>query len=109
MAKGENLKLAPEFQRRAVWRPGAKSFLIDTIVRDLPIPIIFLRDRRSDTRTLEPQREVVDGQQRLRTVVAYIAPTLLEDFDADRDPFKVKEVHNAELAGKTFAELDDAQ
>jgi hypothetical protein len=38
--KAKTLKLAPEFQRRAVWRPGAKSFLIDTIVRDLPIPTI---------------------------------------------------------------------
>jgi len=107
--KAKTLKLAPEFQRRAVWRPGAKSFLIDTIVRDLPIPIIFLRDRRSDTRTLEPQREVVDGQQRLRTVIVYIAPKFLEDFDEARDPFTVKQVHNAELAGKTFTELDDAK
>jgi len=31
--KNGQLKLSPEFQRRAVWKPGAKSYLIDTIVK----------------------------------------------------------------------------
>jgi len=54
---------------------------------------------------LEPIREVVDGQQRLRTLIAYIAPQLLKDFKSDRDDFEVKRVHNRELAGKRFAQL----
>ena len=103
--KVKSLVLSPSFQRRAVWKPGAKSYLIDTIDRGLPIPIIFLREQKTDLATFEPKQEVVDGQQRIRTVLSFINPTLLEDFNPDRDLFTVKATHNKELAGKTFSEL----
>ena len=32
------LELAPKFQRRSVWTGKARSYLIDTILRDLPMP-----------------------------------------------------------------------
>lgn len=105
--KAGNLELSPFFQRRSVWKLGAKSFLIDTIVRGLPIPIVFLRDQRIDPKKYEPVREVVDGQQRLRTVISFVAPELLQDFDPKRDAFIVKKTHNKEMAGKAFTELDD--
>ena len=47
-AKAGTLILSPSFQRRSVWPIGAKSFLLDTIVRGLPTPIIFLRDQKTD-------------------------------------------------------------
>jgi uncharacterized protein with ParB-like and HNH nuclease domain len=84
-----SLVLSPSFQRRSVWPKAAKSFLIDTVVRGLPIPIIFLREQ-TDLNTLEPIREVVDGQQRLRTLISFIEPDLLKDFDPERDSFVVK-------------------
>jgi hypothetical protein len=99
-----SLVLSPQFQRNSVWKSGTKSYLIDTIVRGFPIPIIFLRDRLTDFKTFEPKREVVDGQQRLRTVIAYVAPSLVVDFE-DRDDFTVRRSHNLELAGKRFSEL----
>lgn len=101
-----NLVLAPYFQRRSVWKPGAKSYLIDTIVRGLPIPIIFLRDRRTDPNQIEPIREVVDGQQRIRTVLGYISPTLLPDYAPQRDSFRVQRTHNPDIGNKPFDELD---
>jgi len=82
--KNESLVLSPYFQRRSVWDKGAKSYLIDTVYRGLPIPIIFLRDRGVNTKTFEPIREVIDGQQRLRTLISFIAPDLLKDYNADR-------------------------
>jgi len=104
------LDLSPDFQRRSVWKVGAKSYLIDTIVRGFPIPIIFLRDKLTDLSTFEPKREVIDGQQRLRTIIAYVKPSLLPDFDPNRDGFTVKRVHNDMLAGKRFDQLSpDAQ
>jgi len=103
--KAETLNLSPSFQRRPVWQPGAKSYLIDTIVRGLPIPIIFLREQKTDLYSYEPRREVVDGQQRIRTLVSYIDSNLLKDFKPNRDSFTVKAIHNKELAGKTFTEL----
>ncbi|MEA5532895.1 DUF262 domain-containing protein [Crocosphaera sp. XPORK-15E] len=105
--KDQALILSPKFQRRSVWKSGTKSFLIDTIVRGLPIPIIFLRDLPIDLDTLRPKREVIDGQQRLRTVLSFVAPQSLPDYDPEKDQFTVQKNHNKEIAGKTFQELDD--
>jgi Protein of unknown function DUF262 len=104
-AKAGTLILSPSFQRRSVWPVGAKSYLIDTIVRGLPIPIIFLREQKTDLESLEPKREVVDGQQRIRTLLAFIVPNLVKNFDPERDNFTIKSTHNKELAGKSFKEL----
>src|SRR5207253_10080136 len=101
-AKAGTLILSPSFQRRSVWPVGAKSYLIDTIVRGLPIPIIFLREQKTDLHSLEPKREVVDGQQRVRTLLTFIAPNLVRNFDPNRDAFTIKTTHNKDLAGKEF-------
>lgn len=103
------LDLNPNFQRRPVWKKGAKSYLIDTIVRGLPMPIIFLRDLRTDLRTLKSRRDVVDGQQRIRTILSFIDPALLPDFDQARDSFRISSVHNEELGGKTWRDLGPAE
>ena len=100
-----SLILSPNFQRRPVWKKGAKSYLIDTMIRGLPIPVIFLRDQRSDLSSLEPKREVVDGQQRIRTVLGYIDPELLEDYQESRDAFVVSRVHNRDAGGRSFGNL----
>ena len=102
-----SLLLSPAFQRRPVWPPATRSLLIDSVVNGIPVPIIFLRER-TDLKTLEPQREVVDGQQRLRTLICFIEPSALKDFNESRDAFVVKKSHNAELAGKTFRQLPDS-
>ena len=99
------LILNPAFQRRAVWKPGAKSYLLDTIIRGLPIPIILLREQKTDLSRLEHRREVVDGQQRIRTVLSFIEPALLPDYQTERDAFLIKKTHNEELANKGFREL----
>ena len=92
------LVLSPKFQRRSVWRDAAKSFLIDSILRETPLPKIFIR-QLTDIKTRTTIREVVDGQQRLRTILDYI-----------NDGFKVKKVHNPENGEKYFSQLDeDAQ
>jgi len=111
-----SLLLSPAFQRRPMWPIGAKSLLIDTVVRDIPTPMIFLREVRN-LRSLEPQRQVVDGQQRLRTLISFIDCKLLKDFDEARDsgrpyadwlPFDRTE-KRAEMffrAGRPFTNLD---
>ena len=99
-----SLQLSPSFQRRPVWKPAAKSYLVDTIVRGLPVPVIYLRERLNLDRQ-ETIREVVDGQQRLRTLFAFVSEALLTDFEPSRDRFLVKKLHNAEIAGKKFSQL----
>ncbi len=58
------------FQRHSVWAPAAKTFLIDTILCGLPIPKIYIRTAIDPT-TQSSIREIVDGQQRIRTIVAF--------------------------------------
>ena len=102
--RSRSLVLSPNFQRRSVWKPAAKSYFIDTVIRGFPVPIIFLREQTNLT-TLEPIREVVDGQQRLRTLITFIEPEILRDFDPKSDTFTIKKTHNAEFGGKSFKDL----
>ena len=100
------LNLKPFFQRRSVWKPGAKSYFIDTVVRGLPAPIIYLR-QRIDINSQKTTREVVDGQQRLRTIFSYIDTELLSDYRSTRDAFEIRKIHNKEIAGQRFQDLSE--
>ena len=68
--KEKRLALNPEFQRGSVWTPAARSYLIDSILRKLPIPKVYLRTK-IDVVTKKTVREVVDGQQRLRAIIDF--------------------------------------
>lgn len=102
-ARSSELELSPSFQRRPVWRKNAKSYFIDTIARGLPVPIIFLRER-TDIEKMSTVREVVDGQQRLRTLISFIDKSLVPDF-TDEDDFTVLRKHNDSIYGKGFSDL----
>ena len=64
------LKLNPDFQRRSVWPAVARTYLIDTILRSLRMPRVYMRTS-VDLRTQRSYREIVDGQQRLRTILDF--------------------------------------
>lgn len=68
--KEGRIDLNPIFQRRAVWSKQAKVYLIDTILRQMPIPKVYLRTT-IDPETQTLTRDVVDGQQRLRAVFQF--------------------------------------
>lgn len=100
-----SLTLSPSFQRRPVWSVASKSYLLDSVIQGLPVPIIFLREK-TDLKTLEPIREVVDGQQRLRTLLAFVEPASLgKDYNPIVDDFTIKKVHNKELANTKFSDF----
>ncbi len=90
--RGE-LVLQPRFQRRDVWSQKAKSHLIDTIMRGLPIPIIFIR-QNVDPQQRKTIREVVDGQQRLQSIISY-----------SKDQFGILKSQNPSFGGLTFNQL----
>jgi hypothetical protein len=100
------LRLTPPFQRRSVWKPGAKSYLVDTVLRGLPTPIIFLRER-IELKSQRAIREVVDGQQRLRTLIGFVDEDALDDFEPDRDRFTVRRSHNPDVSGQPFSEFSN--
>ncbi|TAM44939.1 MAG: DUF262 domain-containing protein [Acidobacteria bacterium] len=93
--KAKQLELNPRFQRRPVWTDKAKSFLIDTILRGKPIPKIFIR-QKINVSTKTSSREVVDGQQRLRTILSFI-----------KDGFVVSKRQNPIHGGFLFSQLPE--
>ena len=72
----KELVLNPKFQRGSVWSPQARTYLIDSILRGYPIPKLLLRTAvdRDSRRTI---RDVVDGQQRLRTIIDFASGKLV--------------------------------
>lgn len=102
----KRLVLSPIFQRRPVWKPAARSQLVDSIVKGYPIPIILLRQVQ-DLETLETRMEVVDGQQRLRTIIAYLDAGAIADFKDEDDAVVISRAHNPAIAGRPFAKLDN--
>jgi len=90
------LELQPKFQRRSVWSDKARSYLMDSIVRGKPIPKIFLR-QDIDPKTKKTVREVVDGQQRLRTIFSFL-----------KDGFKLSKTHSSDYGGKFYSEMPDS-
>jgi hypothetical protein len=92
--KRKELVLQPKFQRRPVWGDKARSYLMDTIIRGKPIPKIYMR-QDINPKTRKTVREIVDGQQRLHTVLLFL-----------QDGFKISRSHHPDFGGKTFTGLD---
>ena len=72
LIKRERIILQPEFQRNLVWTAKHKEAFIDTILKGLPFPEIYIAQKGVDLDTLETQEVVVDGQQRLSSICEYI-------------------------------------
>jgi hypothetical protein len=68
--KRKELVINETFQRYSVWTPQAKTYLIDSILHELPIPKIYLRTIL-DPKRQTSLREIVDGQQRVRAMVEF--------------------------------------
>lgn len=64
--------LNPDYQRRGdVWDEEKQGFLIDTILKNYPIPPIFLH-QRIDEDTGNTMYDVIDGKQRLTAIVSFL-------------------------------------
>lgn len=64
--------LAPEFQRKFVWTQEHQEKFIETILRGLPFPEIYVSSGSVDVENMRTTRNVIDGQQRLTTIKNYI-------------------------------------
>src|SRR5687768_14570738 len=60
-----NLNLNPPYQRGDIWTLPAKKKLIDSIKLRYPLPGFFLYNNGGN------KYEMVDGQQRTRTIIGY--------------------------------------
>lgn len=70
--KTRKLITSPYFQRKLVWRTVHKVDFIKTILMGLPFPEIFIAKGDLDVENMTSTSCVVDGQQRLNSILGYI-------------------------------------
>ncbi|AIR66395.1 GmrSD restriction endonuclease domain-containing protein [Cedecea neteri] len=93
--------IIPFYQRNYVWKIEQASKLIESFIIGLPVPQIFLYV--NDNEVLE----VIDGQQRLKSIKYFMEGYFGEAKGGKRNVFRLKGLSEASsLNGKTFLELD---
>lgn len=68
----ETLDTSPDFQRKLVWKKQHKYHFIETILLNYPFPEVYIASSEMDVESLTAKEVVVDGKQRLTTIVEYI-------------------------------------
>jgi uncharacterized protein with ParB-like and HNH nuclease domain len=91
-----SLELTPKFQRRGVWSAAARSYFVDTLLRSMPVPPIYIRMGQSQG--TRPLREVIDGQQRISALLNFID-----------GKFRLSRTLTEGWAGKAYKELTPAE
>ena len=85
------LEIRPDFQRKEVWSDAAKIMLMDTIIRGIPMPKIFVSSTLKDDLVY---RTVIDGQQRTSAILAFL-----------KDGFPLDKPYAGEFQGLCFSQL----
>lgn len=90
----KRLQLSPPYQRKPVWSPRTKSYLIDTILSKLPVPEIYMQVKTD--KTGNTIYDVVDGQQRIRAILEFIS-----------GEYAINEEDSPDFGGKEFSDLSE--
>ena len=88
--KTGDLILDPHFQRREVWDDKRASRLVESVLLEVPLPIIYTAEEHSG------KEEVIDGQQRLNALFRFL------DNELSLKGLKAMQ----QLNGKCFKDLD---
>ena len=79
------LNLNPPWQRGEVWSPKKKKAVVESIMLGIPLPAIILHKNSATG-----GHEVIDGQQRLRSIVQFVENKFpLAKFDRAHDLYDV--------------------
>ncbi|OYW70573.1 MAG: hypothetical protein B7Z37_30340, partial [Verrucomicrobia bacterium 12-59-8] len=90
----------PPYQRMSVWTEEKQSFFIDSILRNFPIPPVFLQ-QKIDNNSGKTTYELIDGKQRLTAIVKFIRGEI-----ACSSELADEGTEGDEIAGKYFDDLD---
>ena len=98
-----NLEIRPPYQRRPVWAARQKCYLIESILLGLPIPQVYIQQITSpDGKTTYA---VVDGQQRIRTILQFIGVDTEEE---EQNKFVLDKLGvNSQWKNLSFGELQE--
>lgn len=62
----ESINLSPDYQRNYIWTSNDQKYLVDTIIKGYPLPSFFVYIDKNG------KYEMVDGQQRSKTIYRFI-------------------------------------
>lgn len=99
----ESIMEQPKYQRGAVWKEIKKQMLIDSMLRGIDIPKIYLR-KVNRGRT---QYEVADGQQRIITIREFIAKEFSLS-DKTVNGLDLSKIESYTVKGKNIDEINVA-
>jgi hypothetical protein len=98
--KDGDLDIQPDFQRGFVWDIVKASRLIESILLDIPLPVIYLSQEK------DGKEYVIDGQQRLTSFFSFIDGKLPDPKLPFGKDFKLSNLNVfTELNGKYFKDL----
>ena len=91
MIAGNEIDLAPDFQRQYVWKTRQRSSLIESLLLGIPLPSFYFNE------DVSLKLQVVDGVQRLTTIF---------DFVKNREVTLGEVTYLKDFEGKGYFELD---
>ena len=99
--------IRPNYQRSEVKNLQKASYLMESILLGINIPPLYIYKRTNDR-----IKEVVDGQQRLLTILGFLGKTYVDERGnsvcSDKDKFKLSKLRIlSELNGKTIDTVGD--
>jgi hypothetical protein len=100
LATSDKINEQPRYQRGAVWKDRKRAVLIDSILRGIDIPKLYLRKLLSGPYDYE----VADGQQRL-TAIQRFASNDLALLDEENNGVNLGRIGQTVVAGLTHEEL----
>lgn len=117
------IKLDPEYQRRHRWSEETSSGLIESLILNIPIPLIYISqdiDVDEEVASEMARYSVIDGQQRLTAIYRYLhnefpldGLTVLSDlngsFHKDLPPFLIRRLEERTLRCLRIDSTVDAQ
>ena len=104
------LSESPEYQRGKVWDKAQKRRLIDSLLREYPLPLFYLHHKHWKTGPYEQHTlDVIDGQQRLNAIEEF-RNDIWELFDPKLDRTEARfpsfiEEQDCPWGRKKFADL----
>lgn len=103
----KRIEIAPVYQRQFRWDPVRQSRLIESFMLGIPVPPLFMATNLAPDK--QSQWEVVDGLQRLLTLVNFTGDEeTREAANLNDTPLRLLGLDKlTELEGMTFAELSE--